>query len=105
MVLEALTGQSQCTAHSCCEISGSPGSGLLCLRNSRPVRAFREFEIRQAPLKGAVRLGSHAVEKPLVDFIEVFPHANVGHAFLRRFVVTVDQKNGRIRFQAPASAG
>jgi Aspartyl protease len=66
---------------------------------------FNEFEIRQAPLKGAVRLGSHAVEKPLVDFVEVFPHANVGHAFLRRFAVTLDQKNGRIRFQAPASPG
>jgi Aspartyl protease len=66
---------------------------------------FNEFDIRQAPLKGAVRLGSHAVDHPLVDFVEVFPHANVGHAFLRRFTVTLDQKNGRIRFQAAASPG
>src|SRR6185295_2496999 len=63
---------------------------------------FNEFEIKQAPLKGAVRIGSQSVERPLVDFVEVFPHANVGHAFLRRFAVTIDQKNHRIRFKVPA---
>jgi Aspartyl protease len=64
--------------------------------------AFNEFEIKQAPLKGAVRVGSQSVERPLVDFVEIFPHANIGHAFLRRFAVTIDQKNHRIRFRMPA---
>ncbi|HKI02882.1 MAG TPA: retropepsin-like aspartic protease [Thermoanaerobaculia bacterium] len=64
-----------------------------------------EFEIKQAPLKGAVRLGGQAVEGPLVDFVEGFPHANLGHAFLRRFAVTIDQKNHRIRFRTPAAQG
>jgi hypothetical protein len=62
-----------------------------------------EFEIKQAPLKGAVRLGSQSIERPLVDFVEIFPVANIGHAFLRRFAVTIDQKNHRIRFRMPAS--
>jgi Aspartyl protease len=65
--------------------------------------ASNEFEIKQAPLKGAVRIGSQTVERPLVDFVEIFPVANIGHAFLRRFAVTIDQKNHRIRFHMPAS--
>lgn len=64
---------------------------------------FNEFEIKQAPLKGAVRVGSQSVERPLVDFVEIFPVANVGHAFLRRFAVTIDPKNHRIRFRVPAA--
>jgi hypothetical protein len=65
---------------------------------------FNEFEIKQAPLKGSVRIGAQSVERPLVDFVEIFPHANVGHAFLKRFAVTIDQKNHRIRFRRPAAA-
>jgi hypothetical protein len=64
-----------------------------------------EFEIKQAPLKGAVRIGGQTVERPLVDFVEGFPTANLGHAFLRRFAVTIDQKNHRIRFRLPAAQG
>lgn len=60
---------------------------------------FNEFDVKQAPLKGGVRLGAQTVERPLVDFVEVFPHANIGHAFLSRFAVTLDQKNRRIRFK------
>jgi hypothetical protein len=60
---------------------------------------FNEFEIKQSPLKGAVRIGDRTVESPRVDFVEIFPVANVGHAFLRRFVVTIDQKNLRMRFR------
>jgi len=61
--------------------------------------AFNEIEIKQARLKGGVRIGGHSVEAPLVDFVDIFPVANVGHAFLRHFVVTIDQKNHRIRFR------
>jgi hypothetical protein len=60
---------------------------------------FNEFEIKQAPLKGGVRIGSQVVERPRTDFVEIFPHANIGHAFLSRFAVTLDQKNRRIRFK------
>ena len=64
---------------------------------------FNEFEIKQAPLKGGVQVGAATVDRPRVDFVEIFPHANIGQAFLRRFAVTIDQKNHRIRFKLPAS--
>jgi hypothetical protein len=64
---------------------------------------YNEFEIKQAPLKGAVRIGGQSVDHPKVDFVEIFPHGNIGYAFLRRFAVTVDQKNHRIRFRIPAA--
>jgi aspartyl protease len=66
---------------------------------------FNEFEIKQAPLQGAVWIGSQSVERPLVDFVEIFPHGNLGAAFLRRFAVTIDQKNHRIRFRRGAQTG
>ena len=64
---------------------------------------FNEFEIKRAPLKGGVQVGAVTIDRPQVDFIEIFPHANVGQVFLRRFAVTFDQKNHRIRFKLPAS--
>jgi aspartyl protease len=64
---------------------------------------YNEFEIKRAPLKGSVQVGSLTIDRPHVDFIEIFPHANVGQVFLRRFAVTIDQKNHRIRFKLPAS--
>ncbi|HEX6898903.1 MAG TPA: retropepsin-like aspartic protease [Thermoanaerobaculia bacterium] len=61
---------------------------------------FNEFDVKQAPLKGSARVGAQVVERPLVDFVEIFPHGNIGHAFLSRFAVTLDQKNRRIRFKS-----
>ena len=59
---------------------------------------FTEFEILQAPLRGSLRVGGHAVEGPRIDFVP-FPHGNLGHAFLSRFVITIDQKNKRLRLR------
>ena len=59
---------------------------------------FNEFEIRQALLKGDVRIGAQVVEAPLVDFVEIFPHGNLGHGFLSRFALTIDQQHRRLRF-------
>ncbi|HEX3553398.1 MAG TPA: retropepsin-like aspartic protease [Thermoanaerobaculia bacterium] len=64
---------------------------------------FNSFEIKQAPLKGAVRIGGQTVEHPVIDFVEALPHANLGGAFLRRFAVSIDGRNRRIRFRLPAS--
>jgi len=60
-----------------------------------------EFEIREAPLNGTVRLGRHQFAGATVGFQPVFPKANVGSRVLRDFVVTFDQKNGRVRFRKP----
>lgn len=64
---------------------------------------FNEFDIRQAPLQGALRIGGLTIEGVRVDFVEIFPHANVGSGLLRRFVVSIDAKNQRIRFRRPAA--
>jgi hypothetical protein len=65
---------------------------------------YNEFEIKRAPLKGALQIGGQAVEQTQIDFIEGFPHGNLGQKFLRRFAVSIDQKNQRIRFQLPAQS-
>jgi len=64
--------------------------------------SFNEFEIKQAPLKGALSIAGQSVENVRVDFIEIFPQANLGAAFLRRFVVTVDGRNRRLRLSLPS---
>lgn len=66
--------------------------------------SFNSFEIKRAPLKGTVRVGSQTVEHPMIDFVEIFPQANLGGAFLRRFAVAIDGKNHRIRFRLPGHA-
>lgn len=65
---------------------------------------YNEFEIKQAPLKGVLQIGGQTVEQPLIDFIEGFPNGNLGRKFLRRFAVSIDQKNHRIRFEPPAKS-
>jgi hypothetical protein len=59
---------------------------------------FNEFDIRQVPLKGGLGLGSQTIEGVRADFVDIFPVASVGNPFLRRFTVTIDGKNHRIRF-------
>ena len=61
-----------------------------------------EFEIRQAALKGKVRVGRYDFEGPLIDFQPIFPMANIGARVLRGFAVTFDQKNRRMRWVKPA---
>lgn len=60
---------------------------------------FNEIEIRQAPLAGALVLGSYELRDPRIDIVDLFPHGNLGHQFLQRFAVTIDAKSRRIRFE------
>jgi Aspartyl protease len=66
--------------------------------------SFNEFEIKQAPLKGALHIAGQTVENVRVDFVEIFPQGNLGAAFLRRFVVTIDGKNHRLRLRGAGVA-
>ena len=65
---------------------------------------FNEFEIKQAPLKGALHIAGQSVENVRLDFVEIFPQANLGAAFLRRFVVTIDGRNHRLRLRGAGVA-
>jgi hypothetical protein len=55
-----------------------------------------EFEIRAAELRGELRIAGFALAAPRIDVVEMFPVANVGSQFLRRYAVTFDGVNKRI---------
>jgi CubicO group peptidase (beta-lactamase class C family) len=55
-----------------------------------------EFEIRAAELRGELRVAGFALRAPRIDLVEVFPVANLGSQFLRRYAVTFDLANHRM---------
>jgi hypothetical protein len=55
------------------------------------------FEIRAARIQGEVRLGGAAYPNAVVEFVSIFPFANVGARVLRDCRVTFDQRNHRVR--------
>jgi hypothetical protein len=60
-----------------------------------------EFDIYAAPLKGDAHVGEITLTNPQVDFVDLFPRANVGFRFLKDLVVTFDPANHRVRFVRP----
>jgi CubicO group peptidase (beta-lactamase class C family) len=60
-----------------------------------------EFDIYAAPLKGTVRVGGITITDPRVDFVDLFPRANVGFRFLKDLVVTFDPASNRVQFVKP----
>jgi CubicO group peptidase (beta-lactamase class C family) len=60
-----------------------------------------EFDIYSAPMKGEVHVGAITLTDPRVDFVEIFPVANLGFRFLKDYVVTFDPANHRVRFVKP----
>ena len=53
--------------------------------------------IREVALAAPLKVGRHLFEKPAVTFSEDFHEWNIGSAMLQDFVITVDQKNRRVR--------
>ncbi len=60
-----------------------------------------EFVVYGATLKGTVKIGAHNLEQPALRF-NGLPVANIGNETLRLFVLTIDQKDRRIRFHEAA---
>jgi hypothetical protein len=63
-----------------------------------------EFTIWTAELKGGIELGRFQLDLPSVGFSDVNPIpgqivGNIGYRVLKRFVVTLDYKNRRVRFE------
>jgi hypothetical protein len=65
----------------------------------RTQTATRTFGISAAPLAVNLRIGRHVISEPRVTFSEVYENVILGSELLRRFSVTFDQKNRRVRFQ------
>jgi CubicO group peptidase (beta-lactamase class C family)/predicted aspartyl protease len=94
--------------------SGSPAllSMPLSLAKSLPLQGEpqvvghgrtvgNEFDIYSAPMKGEVHVGAITLTDPRVDFVEIFPVANLGFRFLKDYAVTFDPANHRVRFNKP----
>jgi CubicO group peptidase (beta-lactamase class C family) len=60
-----------------------------------------EFDIYSATMKGKVHVGTITLTDPRLDFVEIFPNANLGFRFLKDYVVTFDPANHRVRFVKP----
>jgi CubicO group peptidase (beta-lactamase class C family) len=60
-----------------------------------------EFDIYSAPMKGEAHVGAITMTDPRLDFIDLFPNANLGFRFLKDYVVTFDPANHRVRFVKP----
>ena len=91
--------------------SGSPGGFNLPLAQKDSVRlagelkevgrgrtANTELVIWGGQLADTMRIGSHEFPQAMVQFNDRLPEANLGGRVLREFVVTLDQKNRRVRF-------
>ena len=52
-----------------------------------------------------MRIAGHAFPRAQISFTDRLPGANLGGRVLREFVVTLDQKNRRVRFDRVAVPG
>ena len=97
--------------------TGSPG-GLalpLAMADSLPLvappaqvgmahRVGRDLMLYTARLHGAVRVGPLVLDGPDIGFFgdgSAGERGNIGQALLRRFAVTIDRANGRVRLRLP----
>jgi CubicO group peptidase (beta-lactamase class C family)/predicted aspartyl protease len=60
--------------------------------------AGNEFDIYSAPMKGELHVGAITLTDPRLDFVDLFPVANLGFRFLKDYAVTFDPANHRVRF-------
>ena len=49
-------------------------------------------------MKGEAHVGAITLTDPRVDFVDLFPNANLGFRFLKDYAVTFDPANHRVRF-------
>ena len=71
------------------------------VRRGRAVRGGTPANVTNAQLNAAIKLGSAVIESPAVQFDDELNLVNVGHAILKNFRVSLDQKNGRLRLTRP----
>lgn len=58
--------------------------------------------LREVALHAPLIVGMHRIERPVVTFSDDFAEANLGSSFLQDFVVTIDQRNRRVRLARPS---
>ncbi len=75
-----------------------PG-GLAPARPDR--RVDRVLEAKEGRLGGSATIGRFAFENPMIRVVEGSSRGVLGYEILRRFAVTIDAKNRRVRLQEP----
>ena len=60
-----------------------------------------EFELKEVQLQDTLRIGVYSFPEPLVTFTDFYEEVNIGSSLLRKFVITLDQKNHRLRLIKP----
>ena len=78
-----------------------PG-GLAAARPDR--RIDRVLEAKEGRLAGSATIGRFAFENPTIRVVEGISRGVLGYEVLRRFSVTVDSKNRRVRLEEPPKA-
>lgn len=58
-----------------------------------------EYDLKEVQLQETLSIGAFSFPEPSVTFSDVFDEVNIGSSLLRKFRVTFDQKNRRIRFE------
>jgi hypothetical protein len=58
-------------------------------------------ELREVMLAEPIVIGRYRVERPQITFTDDFAEANIGSSLWRDFVITIDQKNRRVRIVRP----
>jgi len=65
-------------------------------------RVDRVLEAKEGKLKGTASIGRFAFENPTIRFVQNIPQGLIGWEILRRFAVTFDHKNHRLRLAEPS---
>lgn len=58
-------------------------------------------ELREVELAAPIVIGQYRIARPAVTFADDFEEANIGSSLWRDFVITIDQKNRRVRIVRP----
>jgi hypothetical protein len=53
--------------------------------------------LREVQLMEPMKIGRHAFPHPLITFADEYEEANMGAMILQHFIITIDQKNRRVR--------
>lgn len=60
-----------------------------------------DVPLREVAIHDPVRIGTHRISEPVLTFADEFTEANIGATLLQDLVITIDQRNQRIRLVRP----
>jgi hypothetical protein len=58
-----------------------------------------QFEISEVTIQDSLAIGSYRLDRPVINFANVFDEVVIGSVALHQLTLTFDQKNGRVRIK------